>query len=72
MQLDAGEFGIEITPYIVEHLGIHTIAYATLPGSEPFIGLFEGNPDIEDGKPLKVSFSIADVHLFDGRGLAVY
>ena len=72
LQLEAGEFGIEITPYIVEHLGIHTIAYATLPGSEPFIGLFEGNPDIDDGKPLKVSFSIADAHLFDGQGLAVY
>ena len=72
LQLESGEFGIEITPYIVEHLGIHTIAYATLPGSEPFIGLFEGNPDIEDGKPRKVSFSIADAHLFDGQGLAVY
>ncbi|KKB77776.1 ABC transporter ATP-binding protein [Devosia soli] len=72
MSLGEGEFTIETVPNIVEHLGIHTIAYSTLPGGEAFIGLFEGNPEIADGKPLRVSFSVADAHLFDARGLAVY
>ena len=72
MQLTDGEFTLETTPNIVEHLGIHTISYSTLPGGEAFIGLFEGNPTIEDGKALKMSFSIANTHLFDARGLAVY
>ncbi|SFV38342.1 multiple sugar transport system ATP-binding protein [Devosia crocina] len=71
MRLDGGEFSLEITPTIVEHLGIHTIAYAILPGGENFIGLFEGNPTIEDAKPLRIGFSIADAHLFDAKGLAV-
>ncbi|MBO9590146.1 ABC transporter ATP-binding protein [Devosia sp.] len=72
MQLGTGEFSLDITPNIVEHLGIHTIAYSTLPGGEAFIGLFEGNPTIEDGKTLKMGFSIANAHLFDAKGLAVY
>ncbi|MET0436882.1 MAG: sn-glycerol-3-phosphate ABC transporter ATP-binding protein UgpC [Devosia sp.] len=72
MQLGSGEFTLAITPNIVEHLGIHTIAYSTLAGGEPFIGLFEGNPAIEDGKALNMGFDIANTHLFDARGLAVY
>ena len=57
---------------IVEHLGIHTITYSTLAGGEAFIGLFEGDPDLEDGKAIRVGFDLAQVHLFDSRGLAVY
>jgi len=72
MQLEGGEFTIETVPNIVEHLGIHTIAYSTLPGGEAFTGLFEGDPAIEDGKPLRVGFAIANAHLFDNKGLAVY
>ncbi len=68
---DAG-FTLETTPNIVEQLGIHTITYSTLPGGENFIGLFEGNPDLVDGKPVRMSFAIDKVHLFDAKGLAVY
>jgi len=72
MRLGGGEFSLDVVPNIVEHLGIHTIAYSALPGGEPFIGLFEGDPKIEDGDKLALGFSIADVHLFDAAGLAVY
>jgi multiple sugar transport system ATP-binding protein len=72
LTLGGGEFVIETVPNIVEHLGIHTIGYSVLPGGENFIGLFEGNPDLEDGKPMKVGFDIAQAHLFDAKGLAVY
>ena len=72
LTLGQGQFTIETTPNIVEHLGIHTITYSTLPGGENFIGLFEGDPDLEDGKTIHVGFDIAQVHLFDAKGLAVY
>ncbi|WP_086470992.1 ABC transporter ATP-binding protein [Devosia lucknowensis] len=72
LSLGGGQFTIETTPGIVEHLGIHTITYSTLPGGENFIGLFEGNPDLEDGKAIRVGFDIAQAHLFDAKGLAVY
>jgi multiple sugar transport system ATP-binding protein len=72
LSLGAGQFTIETTPNIVEQLGIHTITYSTLPGGESFIGLFEGNPDLVDGRPVTLSFGLDRAHLFDARGLAVY
>jgi len=72
LTLNQGQFSIETTPNIVEHLGIHTISYSTLPGGENFIGLFEGNPDLEDGKTIRAGFDTSQVHLFDAQGLAVY
>ena len=72
--LELGEHGftLETAPNIVEQLGIHTITYSTLPGGENFIGLFEGNPDLVDGKPVRMGFAIDKAHLFDAQGLAVY
>jgi multiple sugar transport system ATP-binding protein len=72
LRLGQGDFALTITPNIVEHLGIHTVTYATLPGGENFIGLFEGDPDVPEGKPAKVGFATGQVHLFDQAGLAVY
>jgi len=72
LALGEGEFTLETTPNIVEQLGIHTITYSTLPGGENFIALFEGNPELDEGKPVRMSFSIDQAHLFDARGLAVY
>jgi multiple sugar transport system ATP-binding protein len=70
--LGKGDFTINLTPRIVEHLGIHTILYANLPGSENFIALFEGDPDVAEGKPTDVSFLRSSVHLFGPDELAVY
>jgi multiple sugar transport system ATP-binding protein len=72
MSLGQGEFSIETTPNIVEQLGIHTITYSTLAGGENFIGLFEGNPDLVDGKAVRMGFALDKAHLFDARGLAIY
>ncbi|ODT73138.1 MAG: ABC transporter ATP-binding protein [Pelagibacterium sp. SCN 63-23] len=72
LTLGGGQFTIETTPNIVEHLGIHTITYSILPGGENFTGLFEGNPDLEDGQTIRLGFNIDAVHLFDAQGLAVY
>jgi multiple sugar transport system ATP-binding protein len=72
LKLGDGQFSLTVTPNIVEQLGIHTIIYSTLPGGEAFTGLFEGNPDLVDGKPVRLGFSLGSVHLFDSKGLAVY
>jgi multiple sugar transport system ATP-binding protein len=72
LKLGEGEFTLETTPNIVEQLGVHSITYSTLPGGEPFIGLFEGNPELVDGEPVRLGFNVASVHLFDSKGLAVY
>ncbi|MCW5719854.1 MAG: sn-glycerol-3-phosphate ABC transporter ATP-binding protein UgpC [Devosia sp.] len=72
MRLDDGGFVIETTPNIVEQLGIHTITYSTLSSGEPFIGLFEGNPDLVESKSVRMGFALEQAHLFDARGLAVY
>ncbi|UYN99185.1 MAG: sn-glycerol-3-phosphate ABC transporter ATP-binding protein UgpC [Devosia sp.] len=72
LNLGAGDFTIETVPNIVEQLGIHTITYSTLPAGESFTGLFEGNPDVVDGKPVTLGFNTDKVHLFDAKGLAVY
>ncbi|MET3927065.1 sn-glycerol-3-phosphate ABC transporter ATP-binding protein UgpC [Devosia sp. 2618] len=72
LRLDGGDFTISTTPKIVEQLGIHTITYSTLPGDENFIGLFEGNPGLDDAKPVAMGFALDKVHLFDQAGLAVY
>jgi len=72
LDLGEGEFTLDTKPNIVEQLGIHTITYSTLPGGENFIGLFEGNPDLADNRPVRMSFATDKVHLFDAKGLAVY
>ncbi|HEV7346431.1 MAG TPA: sn-glycerol-3-phosphate ABC transporter ATP-binding protein UgpC [Devosia sp.] len=72
LHLGPGDVTLNVSPNIVEQLGIHTVTYSTLPGGENFIGLFEGDPDIPEGRPVEVSFQRNQVHLFDKAGLAVY
>jgi multiple sugar transport system ATP-binding protein len=71
LKLGGGAFSIEVTPSIIERLGIHTVSYATLPGGENFIALFEGDPAIEEGKSFAAGIDPAQCHLFDSAGLAV-
>ena len=72
LHLGKSDFSLSVTPKIVEHLGIHTVTYSTLPGGENFIGLFEGDPKVPEGEALEVGFTLDQVHLFDAAGLAVY
>ena len=72
LQLGEGEFTLSVAPNIVEHLGIHTVTYSTLPGGENFIGLFEGGPSVSEGQAARIGFRLDQVHLFDQAGLAVY
>ncbi len=69
--LGGGEFTIEVTPRLIEHLGIHTVIYSDSLGSGPFTALFEGDTDAAEGRPLTLGLSLAQVHLFDKNGVAV-
>jgi multiple sugar transport system ATP-binding protein len=60
-----------LRPGIIERLGIHTIAYCTLPSGQTFVTLFEGIPDLSDGKPVKITVQPADCHLFDLQGNSI-
>ncbi|MGE0279851.1 MAG: ABC transporter ATP-binding protein [Rhizobiaceae bacterium] len=62
---------LTLTPSIIERLGIHTVAYSPQPSGENFISLFEGNPAIEDGKPLAIGVDPAHCHLFTADGKAL-
>ena len=72
LRLGQGDFSLTVSPNIVEHLGIHTVIYSTLPGGENFIGLFEGAPDVAEGRATAIGFAFDQVHLFDAAGLAIY
>jgi multiple sugar transport system ATP-binding protein len=64
-------FTLELLPGLIERLGIHTIAYAPLADGESFTALFEGEPDIGEGRPLTIGVDPAQVHLFDSEGRSI-
>jgi multiple sugar transport system ATP-binding protein len=66
-----GPFTLQLTPNIVERLGIHTITYSALPSGEPFTGLFEGDPQVAEGVPFSVGIDPDKSYLFDAGGKAV-
>ena len=72
LALGSGEFTVKVVPRIVEHLGIHTVIYADLPGAENFIALFEGDAAVREGQAVEISFPLSAVHLFDADGVAIY
>ncbi|MGL4311918.1 MAG: ABC transporter ATP-binding protein [Paracoccaceae bacterium] len=71
LRLDGGGFVFAIRPNLIERLGIHTITYSSLVGTDTFIGLFEGKPDLAEGREARVSIDPANIHLFDAQGLAI-
>ncbi|KKC38151.1 ABC transporter ATP-binding protein [Devosia epidermidihirudinis] len=72
LRLGKGEFSLSVTPKIVEHLGIHTVTYSTLPAGENFVGLYEGDPKVNESEAHDVGFALSQAHLFDQAGLAIY
>lgn len=68
MHLGEGTINVSVTPAVIEHLGINTIAYANLPTGEPFCALLPGSAPVQAGQELKVGIKAEDCHLFDGDG----
>jgi multiple sugar transport system ATP-binding protein len=64
-------FSLELTPGLIERLGIHSIAYSPLASGGNFTALFEGEPPIAEGEPMTIGLDPAQVHLFDAEGRAI-
>ena len=71
VELDAGGFTLELTPTLIERLGIHTIAYSPLGATGTFTALFDGEPAVAEGQTIKIGVDPAQVHLFDATGRSI-
>ena len=71
LTLDQADASIDIVPNVVEHLGIHTVTYSSIPGSDAtFCALLPGSAPAKVGAALAMGMNGADCHLFDETGTA--
>lgn len=70
-RLSDGDINIVVTPYVIERLGINTIAYATLPNGEAYCALLPGSAPVRAEQPMTTGIMAADCHLFDADGQAL-
>ncbi|MEI4472240.1 ABC transporter ATP-binding protein [Frigidibacter sp. MR17.24] len=66
-----GDVAVDVTPTVVERLGVNTVAYADLPGVGTVAALLPGAATVAPGVPARLSFGGADCHLFDAAGMAL-
>ncbi|MCV0427586.1 MAG: sn-glycerol-3-phosphate ABC transporter ATP-binding protein UgpC [Roseibium sp.] len=71
LTLDQADASVEIVPNVVEHLGIHTVTYSSIPGSDAtFCALLPGSAPVKVSAPIKMGVKGSDCHLFDNTGTA--
>ncbi|WP_421724327.1 ABC transporter ATP-binding protein [Bauldia sp.] len=71
IRTSGGDVSLAATPTVIERLGIHTVAYANIEGSDNiFCSLLAGVTSAEVGKPIDLTIAAADCHLFDSNGQA--
>ncbi len=72
VSVEGGDARIVLNPNVVEHLGIHTVTYATIGKDEaPFCAILPGQIAVGEGKSFKIGINGADCHLFDDQGIAL-
>ncbi len=72
LAIGKGDLTFEIEPNVVEHLGIHTVAYTTVgAGATPFCAIFPGSVITPEGKAIPIGINGADCHLFDENDKAL-
>ena len=72
ISVEGGDARMVLNPNVVEHLGIHTVTYATIGKDEtPFCAILPGQIAVGEGKPFKIGINGADCHLFDDKGIAL-
>ena len=70
--IDSGDALLDVTPNLVEKLGIHTLAYADVEGAlARFCALLEGFLPIKEGVPVRVCVVGRKCHLFDEQDIAL-
>jgi multiple sugar transport system ATP-binding protein len=69
--LGEADASIELHASVVERLGNHTVAYATMSGKEEiFCTVQEGTAPIKANTSFSVGINASDCHLFDENGKA--
>ena len=72
LSVGQGEVCFDILPNVVEHLGIHTVTYATIAANgAPFCAIFGGSTLTKEGVAVNIGVNGADCHLFDENGIAL-
>ena len=56
---------------LLERLGLHTIVYCSMKSDKTFTALIEGVPDIPLDKPITLSVSPANIHVFTPEGVTL-
>jgi multiple sugar transport system ATP-binding protein len=70
--LDEGDIRFDISPSVIERLGIHTVAYAHPEGVDgTFCALLPGNAPARVDDTITIGFNAADCHLFTSDGKAL-
>ena len=70
--LEHGDFNFTVVPSVVERLGIHTVAYATIGArAQNFCCVLPGNVPVVTDKPFAIGIRAVDCHLFDADGKAL-
>ena len=71
VRIGAGDFGLTVTPTVIERLGQQTIGYAQPPGSsDGFCLVLPGELPVAADRPLAIGIRAGDCHLFDAEGRA--
>jgi multiple sugar transport system ATP-binding protein len=71
VQLGSGDISLTVTPTVIERLGAHTVAYASLNGEgENFCAMLPGSVGIRADTPVVTGINALDCHLFDEAGIA--
>ena len=60
--------GIEIAITLVEALGTETVIYGEAGNGERVMAVLAGQHALKTGTTIRVTFDVADVHLFDEAG----
>ncbi len=70
IRLDGPGVKVKMTPFLAEHLGIHTVSYANMDGCDDrFCTVMSGRPVLENVE-IDVVIDGAHCHLFDENGMA--
>ncbi|WFU49993.1 ABC transporter ATP-binding protein [Sinorhizobium terangae] len=71
IQVGSGDLTLAVTPSVIERLGAHTVAYASLGGEgENYCAMLPGTAAIRADEEVRTGIRAADCHLFDENGIA--
>ncbi len=72
IHIGQSDLSMTVVPSVIERLGAHTVAYASLDGeSENFCAMLPGSAAIRADEMVPIGIAATDCHLFDASGIAL-